>query len=107
MKTSIATPLQKMMLLLMISMAFVACSDKSKFEIGGKFEHATPQSKVYLFGINKNQETAIDSTVLSDKGEFKFSNSTPDVDFFKIKIDNKEYILIAKNGDVIKLISFF
>jgi peroxiredoxin len=103
MKTSIATRLKQLMLLLMLCVAFAACADKSKFEIGGKFENATPQSKVYLYGIDKNQERAIDSTVLSDKGEFKFSNTTEDVDFFKIKIDNKEYVLIAKNGDVIKL----
>ena len=95
--------LNSIALLLITGAAFTACSDKSKFEIGGKFEHATPQSKVYLYGLDKNAEVAIDSTVLSDKGDFKFSNSTPDVDFFKIKIDKSEYMLIAKNGDDIKI----
>lgn len=95
--------LSKLTFLLLATVAFSACKDKSKFEIGGKFEHAKPQSKVYLYGLDKNVEVALDSTVLSDKGDFKFSNSTPDVDFFKIKIDNSEYMLIAKNGDDIKI----
>lgn len=99
----VATKMKQAAFLLALCIAFAACKDKSKFEISGKFENAKPKSQVYLYGIDKNNETAIDSTVLSDKGEFKFTNSTPDVDFFKVKINNNEYILIAKNGDAIKL----
>lgn len=95
--------MKQVIFLLVLSIAFYACTDKSKFEISGKFENAKPKAKVYLFGIDRTNETAIDSTVLSDKGEFKFSHSTPDVDFFRIKIDHSEYMLIAKNGDHIKL----
>lgn len=103
MKTALVIPVKKLLLVLAISLAFVACTDKDKFEIGGKFEHATPKSVVYLFGISRSSEVALDSTVLSDKGEFKFVKSTPDVDFFRVKIDNSEYMIIAKNGDKIKL----
>ncbi|WP_254070872.1 AhpC/TSA family protein [Pedobacter sp. L105] len=100
----IASPMKKIvMLLVVVSIAFAACSDKTKFVISGKFENATPKSQVYLYSIDNANQTVIDSTVLSDKGEFKFTNSTPDVDFYKIKIDKSEYILIAKNGDAIKL----
>ncbi|WP_142527060.1 TlpA disulfide reductase family protein [Pedobacter westerhofensis] len=95
--------MKKIFFFLALCIAFVACKDKSKFEIGGKFQNAQPKSKVYLYSIVKNNETAIDSTVLSDKGEFKFTGNAPEVDFFKVKIDNSEYVLIAKNGDVIKL----
>jgi peroxiredoxin len=97
------TSIKKIIFFLTLSIAFVACKDKSKFEIGGKFENATPKAKVYLYAIVKNVETATDSTVLSDKGDFKFTGDAPDVDFFKVKIDHSEYVLIAKNGDVIKL----
>lgn len=95
--------MKKIFFLLALCTVFVACKDKNKFEISGKFEHSKPKSQVYLYGIDKANETAIDSTVLSDKGEFKFIHSTPDVDFFKVKINNNEYVLIAKNGDAIKL----
>ena len=104
MKTRIALPMKKVLIMLtMVSIAFAACKDKSKFVISGKFENATPKSQVYLYALDNANEKVLDSTVLSDKGEFQFSNSTPEVDFFKIKIDKKEYILIAKNGDAIKL----
>ena len=103
MKTALVIPVKKLLFVLAVGLAFVACTDKDKFEIGGKFEHAAPKSVVYLFGISRSSEVALDSTVLSDKGEFKFVKSTPDVDFFRVKIDNSEYMIIAKNGDQIKL----
>lgn len=103
MKVSTAAPMKKILVLLIMLIVWSSCRDKSKFEITGKFENARPQSKVYLYTINRNNETAVDSTVLSEKGEFKFSSSTSDVDFFKVKINNSEYVLIAKNGDAIKL----
>ncbi|MDB5020235.1 MAG: Thioredoxin, partial [Pedobacter sp.] len=79
------------------------CKDKSKFTINGKIENAAPKSKVYLFSLIKNNAVAIDSTVLSDKGEFMFSQSSEGVNFFKVTADKNEYMIIAKNGDDIKL----
>lgn len=90
-------------LLLMISVAFTACKDKTKFVISGEFKNAEPKSKVYLYGIKRDQTSPLDSTVFSEKGEFKFSHSTPGVDFFKISAGNSEYVIIAKNGDDIKI----
>lgn len=89
--------------ILVICMAFAACKDKDKFVISGEFKNATPQSKVYLYGINRSNTKALDSTVFSDKGEFKFSHVTPDVDFFKITADEKEYMIIAANGDNVNI----
>ena len=103
MKPSMNTHIKKALFLFALCVVFVACKDKSKFEISGKFENAKPKTQVYLYSIERANETAVDSTVLSDKGEFQFSHSTPEVDFFKVKIDRSEYIVIAKNGDHIKL----
>lgn len=88
---------------LLVSIAFVACKDKNTFGIHGKFEHATPQSKVYLFALDKANPVALDSTVLSEKGEFVFNHAAPEVNFFKVSAGNNEYMIIAKNGDEIKL----
>ncbi|WP_316789116.1 TlpA disulfide reductase family protein [Pedobacter frigoris] len=90
-------------LLILLCVAFASCKDNSKFVINGEFKNAAPKSKVYLFGLKKDNAVALDSTVFSDKGEFKFSHSTPGVDFFRITADNHEYMIIAKNGDVIKI----
>ncbi|TDQ11163.1 TlpA disulfide reductase family protein [Pedobacter metabolipauper] len=89
--------------ILILGIALTACGDKSKFTINGQFTNAVPQGKVYLFDIQKESAVAIDSTVFSEKGEFTFSHSTPGVDFFRISSGNHEYMIIAKNGDVIKI----
>jgi peroxiredoxin len=89
--------------LLLLCIAFAACKDKDKFVIEGQFKNATPGSKVYLFGLQKDQAKPLDSTVFSEKGDFKFSHSTPAVDFFRISSGQNEYMVIAKNGDQIKI----
>lgn len=89
--------------LLLLCIAFAACKDKDKFVIEGQFKNATPGSKVYLFGLQKDQAKPIDSTVFSEKGDFKFTQSTPAVDFFRISSGHNEYMVIAKNGDQIKI----
>lgn len=85
------------------SLAFFACKSENAFEIKGRFEHATAQSKVYLYALNKAEPTAIDSTVLSEKGEFRFSHASPEVNFFKVAAGSNEYMLIAKDGDHIEM----
>lgn len=90
-------------LLILFCIVFASCKDNSKFIINGEFKNAAPKSKVYLFGLKKDNAVALDSTVFSDKGEFRFTHSTPGVDFFRITADNHEYMIIAKNGDVIKI----
>jgi len=95
--------IKKLAFVMVASLAFVACKDNNKFAINGKFEHATPQTKVYLFALDKTDPTAVDSTVLSDKGDFLFNYPSEDPNFFKVSIGNNEYMIIAKNGDDIKL----
>jgi peroxiredoxin len=80
-----------------------SCSNKDNFTIEGKFQNAVPQTKVYLYGIVKSNSVPIDSTVLSEEGEFKFTKATKGVDFFKVGANRNEYVIIAQNGDKIKL----
>ncbi|WP_214227525.1 TlpA disulfide reductase family protein [Pedobacter sp. B4-66] len=89
--------------ILVLCVAFAACKDKSKFVINGEFKNAAPKSKVYLFGLQKDNALPLDSTVLSEKGEFKFTHATPGADFFRISAGSNEYMIIAKNGDEIKI----
>jgi peroxiredoxin len=95
--------MKKLSYLLVFCLAFVACKNDSKFTIDGKILNAAPKSKVYLFSLVKNNALAIDSTVMSDKGEFKFSNTSAGPNFFKVTVDQNEYMIIAHNGDDIKL----
>lgn len=78
-----------------------SCKDKTKFILNGKVENFGADNKVYLYGMSSTTMSVIDSTVLSDKGEFKFSRPSEIADFFRINIGTNEYMFIAKNGDVI------
>lgn len=95
--------LKKTACLIAVCIIFSACKDKDKFVIEGTFTNAVPKSKVYLYGMKDANATPLDSTVFSEKGEFKFSHATPGSDFFKISADVKEYLIIAKNGDEVKI----
>ncbi|MES2419053.1 MAG: TlpA disulfide reductase family protein [Bacteroidota bacterium] len=95
--------MKKIIYILLLSSAFIACKDKTKFTIEGKFENVSDDKKVYLYGMSSAEMTVLDSTVLSDKGEFKFSNVAPEADFYRINTGLNEYMFIAKNGDVVKL----
>lgn len=90
-------------LLAICAIIITSCGNKDNFTIEGKFKNATPQSKVYLYGIVNSNSVAIDSTVLSKDGEFKFTKATKGVDFFKVGANQNEYVIIAKNGDQISL----
>ncbi len=96
--------MRKIAILLLIAVtALTACKDKTKFTINGKFEHADAATKVYLYGMANNSMVPLDSTNLSANGEFKFTNTRPDADFFRVSYGSNEYIVIAKNGDEISL----
>ncbi len=78
-----------------------SCKDKTKFTLSGKVENFGAENKVFLYGMSSSTMSIIDSTVLSDKGEFKFSRPSEMADFFRINIGSNEYMFIAKNGDEI------
>jgi peroxiredoxin len=62
-----------------------------------------PENKVYLVSYAGRNPMVIDSTVLTNSGEFKFKESTKGPTFYKIVIDQNEFLLIAKNGDRINI----
>jgi len=95
--------LKSLSLILLVAIAFTACKPKDSFVIDGKFENPGTEKKVFLYGMQNSNMVAIDSTNLSEKGEFKFIRKTPSVDFFRVSAGNHEFMLIAKNGDQIKL----
>ncbi len=85
--------------ILCLVIAFAACKDKTKFTVDGKFQNFGTEKKVYLFGMSKSNMQLLDSTILSEKGEFKFTGVAPESDFYRINIGENEYMIIAKNGE--------
>jgi peroxiredoxin len=81
-----------------------ACKDTTRFTIKGKFENAGQDRKVYLYGMTNNSMAVLDSTTLSEKGEFTFTRPGTNTDFYRVNIgDTHEYMTIAENGDVVEL----
>ncbi|MGM9475848.1 redoxin domain-containing protein [Pedobacter sp. GSP4] len=95
--------IKQLSIIVLIAMAFTACKPKDSFTIDGTFKNPGTEKKVFLYGMQSSNMVAIDSTNLSEKGEFKFVRKTPSVDFFRVSVGNHEFMLIAKNGDEIKL----
>ncbi|UKT65283.1 peroxiredoxin family protein [Pedobacter mucosus] len=95
--------LKQLSLIALIAIGFAACKPKDSFTIDGTFNNRGTEKKVFLFGMQSSKMVAIDSTNISEKGEFKFIRKTPSVDFFRVTVGNHEFMLIAKNGDEIKL----
>lgn len=95
--------LKNLSLIALIAIAFTACKQKDSFTIDGTFQNPGTEKKVFLYGMQNSQMVPVDSTNLSEKGAFKFIRKTPSVDFFRVSIGNHEFMLIAKNGDEIKL----
>jgi peroxiredoxin len=83
----------------------VGCHQKEHFTISGRFENAALKTKVYLFSLERGQSTIIDSTVLSEGGEFRFSHDVNNENFYKVTANENEYLIIAKAGDDIKLVA--
>jgi len=95
--------LKNLSIIALIAVAFTACKPKDSLTIDGTFQNPGMEKKVFLYGMQSSQMVPIDSTNLSEKGAFKFVRKTPSVDFFRVSIGNHEFMLIAKNGDEIKL----
>ncbi|MGE6219221.1 redoxin domain-containing protein [Nubsella zeaxanthinifaciens] len=91
------------LIVLVLVAALSACKDKTKFTIEGKLKNANVKNKVYLYGMASNTMVLLDSTNLSENGDFKFVNTKPEADFFRVNYLTNEYIVIAKNGDKIDI----
>ena len=87
--------LKSLSLILLVAVAFTACKPKDSFVIDGKFENPGTEKKVFLYGMQNSNMVAIDSTNLSEKGEFKFIRKTPSVEFFRVLARNHEFMVIG------------
>ncbi|RZL49319.1 MAG: AhpC/TSA family protein [Pedobacter sp.] len=95
--------MKKLIVMLGFIAVFAACKDKTKFVIEGKFTNPGADRKVFLYGMSDKGMAVLDSTTLSEKGEFKFNRTSPETDFFRVNVGASEYMLIAKNGDVVNI----
>jgi peroxiredoxin len=72
-----------------------SCKNNDEFTINGKIENAGPVKKVMLYEMDQ----VIDSAFLNENNEFKFHRSAPEANFYTLLVGEKNFLLIAKNGE--------
>lgn len=74
-----------------------ACKNNDEFTVEGKFNNSSNLKKVEIYRGND----LVDSAILGESGEFKFTLSSPEANFFTVVAAEKAYPLIAQNGEEI------
>ncbi|NEU07247.1 AhpC/TSA family protein [Flavihumibacter sp. R14] len=72
-----------------------SCKNNDEFTINGKVENAGSIKKVLLYEMDQ----VIDSAFLNENNEFKFHRATPDANFYTLLVGEKNFLIIARNGE--------
>lgn len=88
-------------IVILLSCLFYSCKDKSAFTVTGSITNSGSLKKIYLIAADSTTYAVVDSTNLSEKGEFKFKHAAPYANLYKIRAGSSIFDLIAKNGDAI------
>ena len=85
----------------LLALLMASCKDKNAFIISGTLEHPGNIKKVYLLEADSTHINVVDSTNLSEDGNFKFKHQTPYANLYKLRIGGNIFDLIARNGQAI------
>lgn len=95
--------MRKISLLLVLIIALAGCKDKTKFVLNGNIANAEKGSMIYLYSFENAEPVPVDSTFLSDKGDFIFQRAAENPELFRLILDYNAYMFVAENGDEITL----
>ncbi len=83
-----------------------ACSETKKngnFELKGTLSNSNGET-IYLEKLINPQPVTVDSTVVDEKGNFEFMNYTPNIGFYRIKLNQQNFaMLVLDSNDKIKV----
>jgi len=82
---------------LAVSAALYSCSgskNASGFELKGNLLNSKGES-VYLEKLTQKGTEVVDSTVIDEKGEFLMKNYTPEVGFYRLRINNSNFAMLV------------
>lgn len=89
--------------LLAISLAVGACTDKNRVKISGEIKDASKE-KVYLEQVNVDKIVRVDSTQTDKSGNFSFKVRVETPTFYNVRVGNKEVVtVIAQPEEDIKV----
>jgi peroxiredoxin len=75
-----------------------SCKDKDKFSIEGKLENSGGIKRVLLYEMDE----LVDSAFLNENDEFQFTRTSTGPNFYTLLVGDKNFLLVAKNGDEIE-----
>lgn len=75
-----------------------ACSHSNEASIEGKLQNVSASDKVYLY----QQDRIVDSALLNKDAEFRFHVAAEQPAFYHIVLNQRSYLILAKNGDDLK-----
>lgn len=98
--------MQKTLLALGTLFALASCGDKGKttgFNLKGTFKNSNGEL-IYLEKLVNTGPVKVDSTTLNEKGEFEFNNYTPNIGFYRVKVDQQNFaMLVLDSADKVVL----
>lgn len=89
-------------LLILAGAVIASCKDDKSFTISGSIKNSDKAKKVYLLQADSTAINVVDSTSLSEDGEFKFKRESPYANLYKLRAGGVVFDLIAQNGDAIE-----
>lgn len=73
------------------------------FELSGNLSNTNGET-IYLEKLINPQPVIVDSTVIDEKGNFKFSNYLPKIGFYRIKLSQQNFaMLVLDSSDKVKV----
>jgi peroxiredoxin len=73
------------------------------FELKGNFTNTSGET-IYLEKLSGAQPVVVDSTVIDEKGDFEFSEYTPKIGFYRIKLSPQNFaMLVLDTADKVKV----
>lgn len=91
--------MKKLSILALGLLALASCKDHNEFKISGKLENAQGIKKVMLYKTDQ----LVDSAFLNENNEFRFIGYTNEADFYTVEAGEKNFLVIAENGDEIAI----
>lgn len=86
----------------LLSLVIASCGDKDNFHVKGELQNAGEVKKIYLLEADSTRVNVVDSTNLSEDGNFSFKRPSLYANLYKLRIGGSIYDMIAENGDDIK-----
>ncbi|TAF43292.1 MAG: AhpC/TSA family protein [Sphingobacteriales bacterium] len=96
----------KNFIVIIFTLLIVGCKDKTKFVINGKINNASESKQMVrlLTQTETGEMLAIDSAIVGENKTFKLKAVASNAAIFQILYNNKQYLLVAQNGNQIQLL---